>query len=578
MMIVRWWSRIRLARRTGYGLAVLGLLLVVAVIGIPWRASWLVKRLLRDWAAAAIAEQSGGVYRLDLGRVRFDWARRRVAVDSIQLATRRGSNARRPQALPGLALDLYGCTISGVGVLRLIRRAGLIASAFGCTSGRLRIEVPRGAPATAAVPAAAADETGAADRSSVVAWQRGVRLPPYAPRLRIGRVLFPRLALDVRLPRDGGGTTRLELERLQWSMTDVAIAPADTMAAARPLFSRAIELIATHFVAHPDRATVVGVGLLRANLTDSTLEIRSVAVARSAARAPERRYRQSVIHLRVGRIAGRGIDVGAFVMGRGMRARGIDVDSLGIAVTSDHRVPKNPVTRVRRTPQQWFADLGETLSLDSLLVRHGSVVYRKHADGRARPGVFTLARITAVATNVRHVAGRSTRADYLTLIARAHVQDTGRLDLRVAVPLDAPGFEMTVTGTLGAMPVSALNAFVEETQAVRIERGLVQGVRFSVVVRNGVATGTITPRFSDFAVSVQREGSAGILGGGGFLGGAARGVASFAARRRLRANNPDGPGAAPGVGAIARRFTPDQTLIAFLWFGVRDGLWSVVLR
>jgi hypothetical protein len=117
-----------------------------------------------------------------------------------------------------------------------------------------------------------------------------------------------------------------------------------------------------------------------------------------------------------------------------------------------------------------------------------------------------------------------------------------------------------------------------ETQALRIENGHIAGVAFSAVVKNGVASGTITPRFSDLSLSVTRSGSEGILGSGGILGGAARGIASFASRLTVRANNPDSPVNAPRSGAISHTFVPDETLIAFLWAGVRDGLVSVVRK
>ncbi|MBI4503765.1 MAG: hypothetical protein HY700_21710 [Gemmatimonadetes bacterium] len=128
------------------------------------------------------------------------------------------------------------------------------------------------------------------------------------------------------------------------------------------------------------------------------------------------------------------------------------------------------------------------------------------------------------------------------------------------------------------MPAALFNSFVVETRALQIERGRVAEIAFDVVVKNGRARGTVTPRFNDLSVSVTRSGSKGILGGGGIPGGAARRIASFAAGGMLRANNPEGVARAPRIGTIGHLFTPDETLIAFLWSGVRDGLLLVVER
>jgi hypothetical protein len=548
-----------------------------------WRASWIGNRLLRDWAVKAIADGSGGVYQLQTGRVRFDWALRRVSVDSLALATGRAVNASRPQSLPGVRLILSDCTISGVHFFTLVRGAGLIANSFGCQSGSLMVQMPlhfrRGRPGA---PRPAPAGRAAGGRQAFLVLQQGVRLPAYAPRIRIGEVLFPRLALDIRLPRTATGSSRFELERLQWRMAGVVIDPTDSTAADRPLFSRSIELVASNFDTHPDRATAVHVGRLRTSLTDSTLEARDVSYAPSESGAEyrrTRRHRHDLINLTVGRVAAQGIDFGAFVVGVGIFARRIEVDSFRAEVTTDKRPSQGPPGPPHWTPQQWIANLDETLSLDSLRVRNGEVVYREHAAGREHVGVVTFARIEAAATNVSHFVGRRTSSDPMVLTARAYLQNAGRFDVRFVIPLDAPRFDMTFRGTLGPMPAQVFNAFVRETDALKIESGQVAGVAFDAEVRSGIASGTITPRFNDLSVRVTQHGSEGILGNHGILGGAARGIASFAAKLlAVRANNPDGPGSAPRSGRIQHTFTPNETLIAFLWLSVRDGLLSVVKR
>jgi hypothetical protein len=217
--------------------------------------------------------------------------------------------------------------------------------------------------------------------------------------------------------------------------------------------------------------------------------------------------------------------------------------------------------------------------VDSVLVRHGEIVYRERRAEHAQPGVITFARLEAVAVNVRHFVGRRTTGDAMTLSATAHLQNVGRLDTRFVVPLDAPRFNMTFRGTLGAMPVAGLNAFVQETFPLRLAKGHVVGISFNATVVDGVARGTITPRYNDLSVAVTRRGSGGILGDGGILGGAARGIASFVGNwMKVRANNPDDAEAALRSGTIHHTFTSHETLPAFLWASIRDGLLAVVKK
>lgn len=563
----------RIPQRTVIGLAVLAALLVG---GLWWRAAWIVNRLLRSWAAATIAEKSGDVYRLNVGRVRFNFALRRVAVDSILVTTNRTLNARRPRPLAALRLAFHQCTISGVHLTTLIRGGGLIAESFGCHAVSVAVVVPAsgGSPDTVGQPRAA--------RRAFLVVQQSLRLPPFAPRVRIARSDFPQVSLDFRLQRARAGDSRLQLENLRWRIAGFAIDPADTATAARPLFSRTVELAAGNFVAHPDSATAVRVGALQASLTDSTLEVRGVAFAPTVSDAAFGRsqpYRRGLIRTTVGRIAIQGIDVGAFALGQGLRARRVDVDSLRLNIMSDRRRASNPRRQRRRTPQGWIADLGRTLSVDSVVLRDGEIVYRERRADHMRPGVLTFARLEVVALNVRHFVGRRTSGDPMTISATAHLQNVGRLDAQFVMPLDAPRFDMTFRGTLGAMPAASFNAFIQETMPLRLTSGRVVGISFHATVTNGVARGAVTPRYNDLSVAVTRRGSEGFMGGGGILSGAARGIASFVGNwMKVRANNPDDSAATPRSGTIRHTFTAAETLPAFLWASVRDGLMAVVRK
>jgi len=167
----------------------------------------------------------------------------------------------------------------------------------------------------------------------------------------------------------------------------------------------------------------------------------------------------------------------------------------------------------------------------------------------------------------------------MTLKASGNLQGAGRVDVQFRVPLDAPEFDMTFQGTLGAMPATALNSFIEEVLPLRIARGDLVEIGFRARVQRGVARGTITPRFNDLSLSVTERGSEGILGGSGFVGGVARSLVSFAANRwMVRTNNPANAVTPARTGTIRHRFSPDETLHGFLWASVRDGLLQVVSK
>jgi hypothetical protein len=564
-------------------LALVAVLLGGAYFGAQ-RASHIATGLLRSWGTGAVSEASDSVYQLTLGAVDFSWSLRRVTVDSMRLTTNGGRNAQRHQPLANLQLLVTGCRISGIQVVRLVRGRGLEATSFGCDSGAVTVVVPRRTPDSAggAAPVAAAQDSAHPAPRGFLVLQRSLTLPASAPHIRIARVSFPHLGFDFRLQHARTGDATLQLERLQWHMTGLEIDPSDPAAALRPLFSRTIRATAENFVAYPDSVTMISVRSLTASLTDSTVEVLGAGIAPrldDAAYARASRYSRTRVEAQLARVAATGLDFGALATGGSVHARRVEVDSFALDAYKDKRRPANPVQRRRRTPQQWIADLNGSLDVDSLLIRDARVTYRERRVDREQPGVLTFAAIQGIGTNIRHVPGRRTTDDPMTLGIKARLQDAGALDVRFVVPLDAPRFDMTYRGTLGAMPAEAINALTEELFAMRISKGQVHRVDFAATVRGGVTRGEITPQFSDFSVAITEAGSSGVLGGGGLLGRVSRGVASMAANLlKVRSNNPERSNAAPLVGVVSHTYQSHETLPSFLWAGLRDGLLAVVKR
>jgi hypothetical protein len=543
---------------------VLGVLALTLLGVIGWRASGIIKQLLRTWAVEAVAQQWAGVYRLELGRVHLNWLLRRVAVDSVRLTTNVGANALRAEPLAELHLAFDRCTLSGVHLVTLALGRGLVAGSFGCRKGSVAvagIRVPQGA----AIPPLPVPSTVPSPPASV-------------PRVRISRVDFPNLAVRVRLPQAGPGETRFAFERARWSMVDFAIDPADSAAASRPLFSRVVELAVDSFAARPNSVMAARISHFRASLTDSTLDAEGLEFAPSVPLATFARgsIRPDIVQVGAARARVQGVDFGALALGRGVRARRMTVDSLHVKITSDYRGVPQPASY--RTPQRWIADLGQTVSVDSVAVHEGEVEYREVRPNQDWPGVLTFGHIEATAAPVHHVEGRKAIADSMILAATAELLRAGRLDVRIAFPFDAPGFDMAYRGTLGPMPATAFNLVLEHLENWKIVRGQVEKIDFSATVHDGVTNGALTPLYTDLSVAVTGHGSGGILGLHGIIGGAFRGLASAVAGSKVNGGNPDAPLKAPRSGAIRHVFSRSETLPGFLWVSLREGLLGVLLK
>jgi len=105
------------------------------------------------------------------------------------------------------------------------------------------------------------------------------------------------------------------------------------------------------------------------------------------------------------------------------------------------------------------------------------------------------------------------------------------------------------------------------------------GISFDANVRRGVARGVAVPRYKDLSIEVTGRGATGVLGQGGVIGGAARGIATVVGNAtELRGDNPADGETEPRRGPINHTFTPDQTLPRFLWVSLRGGLMAVLQK
>lgn len=568
-------------RRAWAGVGTLAAVLLVAGFVIVDRAKYMVRETIGTFATVAVTDASRGAYRLEVGDIRLEWWRRTVTVVSARLTTDTAINIRRGSPLPHTRLILNECAIRGLHLLTLVASRGLSAESMGCRSVVLETEV-------LARPAAPETHTHVGpmrDREpgkGFLVLQRSLKLPRAVPRIRIRSISFPDSRVRFRMDRMEHDPLLISLDHFRWYIDNMVIDPGDSAAWQRPLFSDQVRIAATNFTAEPGDTRRIRVGRMQASLTDSIIELRDIVVERAVTAAEERRLkpdRRTFMQLSVARVAAAGLDVATFARGEGVEARKLEVDSVNLEIDMDKRPRRrSPSVGTREAPQQWLSNEFGTLAIDTITVT-GDLTLRERRPAQAL-ATLTFNHIEATAANVRHVSGRRSTDEAMTLVMSARLQNAGLLRASFEVPLDAPRLDMRYSGSLGAMNVAALNRFVEPAARVRITSGRVtNGIRFQVDVRDGVATGTITPLYDQLRVKVMRQESHGILGSRGFFGSVARRVASFVANERIiRDDNPDNPGEAVRVGRINRRFAPGEKLPKFVWEGLRDGLLSVIQK
>ncbi len=400
--------------------------------------------------------------------------------------------------------------------------------------------------------------------------------------MHVDRIDFPHTSFVFAQPLANGNRMRVALEHLEWHMREFAIDPADPLAARRPLFSKAINLLAENVAFHPDTLTAVALRRLRLRLLDSALDIDSITYGPTVTdRTFERafQWRKTRVRLAATRLNAEGVDFGRLLRRGGAFVRRIDVDSASADIWSDKRRPTNPHPGPHMTPQAWISGSPGSFRFDTIAVR-GRIIYREARENEPQTGVLTFTRLTALVTNAAHQAGRHVDRDAMTVTTSAWLMNTGKLSATFEVPLDAPSYEMSYHGSLGPMPAESLNRFIVHTLGARIASGHVEGIDFHATVRNGHARGVLTPRYVGLALEVTREGQHGVLARGGTIGHIIRSVAtSLVNSSRLRPSNPRKTGDPPLTAPVDHAFaTPPEQLFSFVWISLREPLLAIVMK
>ncbi len=282
------------------------------------------------------------------------------------------------------------------------------------------------------------------------------------------------------------------------------------------------------------------------------------------------RYRRDRIAVAASRISFSGLDLDTWLREGHPRAQRLAIEGLALDVLSDKRKPPAPGRpRTHRTPQQWLADLPSPVILDTITVA-GAITYRERAANATAPGVLQFRDLRATITGF---APPGLPGDSLIrLVAESRLMGAGRLHFTLELPREAPDFRMRYRGSLGRMPASALNPFMDLATGMRFDEGTIESIQFDATVTNGRARGHVAPRWRDLKVKLP-----GIARQGGFLGGLRRAVAGLAANTFvIRRDNHSSPNLRDGV--IDYRWQPTETLPSLLWVSLREALLPVLKR
>ena len=262
-----------------------------------------------------------------------------------------------------------------------------------------------------------------------------------------------------------------------------------------------------------------------------------------------------------------GLAFGEMFQGRAYQARSVQFShpTLDTLVNRD-KLPR-PFVKSPLMVHEVLASIRQPLQVGRLSVTDGLFRYCERLAVGADPAVLTIG---ALSLSVEGIANRGEATAAIQLRGQGDLMNAGKMQVLMTIPIQPPDFSFHYSGTLGAMDLTRLDAFLEIAEHTRIKSGRVQEAAFEIDVTAGQARGRVQAVYEnlEFAFLDQATGSEKRLD---------HRFASFLANGlKFRGSNPADAAGIRKEGKVNFTRRPEDEFQKFAWFALRSGVLDVV--
>ena len=278
-------------------------------------------------------------------------------------------------------------------------------------------------------------------------------------------------------------------------------------------------------------------------------------------------FRTTRLRVVVPELKALGLAYGDLLGGRSYRARSVHLSRPSLEALVNRDRPVEPFVRSPRMAHEALASIRKPLQVDSLSIAGGQVRYCERRLAGTDPGVLTFGAVSLAAAGISNLAAASAPIE---IRAQGDLMNAGTLKVQMTIPVASPDFSLHYSGSLGAMDLIRLDAFLAVAEQTRIKSGTVQQVTFDIDVTAGRARGRVRAGYRNLKITVLGEQTSN-------KPGRASGFASFLANLiGVRNDNaPDGSGLMR-EGKVDYAREPGNEFLQFLWFALRSGVIDVI--
>jgi hypothetical protein len=278
-------------------------------------------------------------------------------------------------------------------------------------------------------------------------------------------------------------------------------------------------------------------------------------------------YRTTRFHVVVPECIVLGLAYGELLQGKSYRARAVHFSRPSFDALVNRDKPVEPFVKSPLMVHEALAAIRQPLQIDSISISNGHLAYRERVVAGADPGVLTFG---AVSMSVEGIANRGEASAAILLRAQGDLMGAGTLKVLMTIPITPPDFSLHYSGSLSAMDLTRLNAFLDIAERTRIKSGSAQAAAFDIDVTAGKARGRVRGIYRDLEIAVLDKRTDTEEG----LGNRA---ASFLANV-LKIRNSNAPDASGSMkeGEVKYTRRPDEEFQQFAWFALRTGVLDII--
>lgn len=249
-----------------------------------------------------------------------------------------------------------------------------------------------------------------------------------------------------------------------------------------------------------------------------------------------------------------GIDFGEHSRTNEIRIRQILLQSPMLEAFKDKQHFRNKGEK--ELPHDLVQSIKTPFLVDTLEVKSGYVRYEELVPEASERGHITFHQVNVLASNISNIPSQITLEKPAVINASSMVMDRAKLELTVRLPLLNQNGYHTLEGSVGEGNLQMLNPILVPTGFVRIESGYVRRGRFKAELNKTNANGSLYLLYDDLKVELLSKGT----GGDQSLG---KEVLSFLANKvAIKGSNPS-KGEEPRTGSITVTRDPKRSVFSY---------------